>query len=84
VAVADDGYMVADAILFGFEDDEWSLVGTPVAPSWVAYKAETGDYDVEVIRDEPTHVNPLGRRTCRFQLNGPATKAIVERGRQGA
>jgi Aminomethyltransferase folate-binding domain len=32
LAVNHDGYVIADAILFGFDDDHYSLVGTPVAP----------------------------------------------------
>jgi vanillate/3-O-methylgallate O-demethylase len=78
LAVNEDGYVVADAILFGFSDDEWVLVGTPIAPNWVAYHAETGDYDVEVVRDHFTPANPTGRLTFRYQLNGPKTQAIVE------
>jgi vanillate/3-O-methylgallate O-demethylase len=84
VGVNEDGYIVSDAILFGFADDEWVLVGTPVAPHWVAYHAETGGYDVEVVRDEAAAFNPRGRLTFRFQLNGPATQAIVEGAHGGA
>ena len=83
VAVTEDGYVVADAILFGFADDEWALVGTPIAPNWVAYHAETGGYDVEIVRDERTPANPTGRLTFRYQLNGPATQKIVERAHGG-
>ena len=83
VAVNEDGYVVSDAILFGFADDEWVLVGTPVAPHWVAHHAEAGGYDVEIVRDEMTPINPAGRRTFRFQLNGPATQSIIERAHGG-
>ncbi|ROQ60123.1 syringate O-demethylase/vanillate/3-O-methylgallate O-demethylase [Streptomyces sp. 840.1] len=79
VACNHDGYFVGDAILFGFEDDEFSLVGRPVAPNWVAFQAETGQYRVTVTRDERSIANDGRRLTFRFQLNGPATHRIVEK-----
>ncbi|KMO83802.1 aminomethyltransferase family protein [Mycolicibacterium chlorophenolicum] len=75
-----DGYVIADAIVFGMEDDTYSIVGTPVAPNWVEYHAETGNYDVEVTRDNhniPGVHRP--RLSFRYQLNGPATRDIVEK-----
>jgi glycine cleavage system aminomethyltransferase T len=83
VACNYDGYVISDAILFGFADDEYSLVGTPVAPNWVAFHAETGGYDVQVRRDERTVDNGGRRLTFRYQLNGPATHAILEKARGG-
>ena len=84
LAVNHDGHVIGDAILFGFDDDHYSLVGTPVAPNWVAYHAETGDYDVEIIRDERTPANPDQERlTFRYQLNGPATENIVAKAHGG-
>ena len=84
LAVSPDGYVIADAILFGFDDDHYSLVGTPVAPNWVAYQAEAGGYDVEVTRDERTPANPNQERlTFRYQLNGPATGDIVAKAHGG-
>lgn len=79
VACNHDGYLISDAILFGFEDDEFSVVGTPAAPNWVQFNAETGDYDVEVTRDERSEANPNPRLTFRYQLNGPATQKILEK-----
>lgn len=84
LAVGHDGHVIADAILFGFDDDHYSLVGTPVAPNWVAYHAETGGYNVEVTRDERTPANPDAERlTFRYQLNGPATGEIVAKAHGG-
>ncbi|MFD5723353.1 aminomethyl transferase family protein [Streptomyces sp. NPDC127036] len=79
VACNHDGYFIGDAILFAFEDDEFSLVGRPVAPNWAAFHAETGNYRVSVTRDERSVANEGKRLTFRFQLNGPATHAIVEK-----
>jgi vanillate/3-O-methylgallate O-demethylase len=79
VACNYDGYVIGDAILFGFEDDEYSLVGRPVAPNWVAFMAETGDYDVKITRDDRTVDNTGKRLTFRYNLNGPTTQKIIER-----
>jgi glycine cleavage system aminomethyltransferase T len=79
IACNPDGYFIGDAILFGFENDEFSLVGRPVAPNWAAFHAETGDYRVTVTRDERSVANNGKRLTFRYQLNGPATHKIVEK-----
>lgn len=79
IAVNYDGYVIGDAILFAFEDDEFSLVGRPVTPNWVAFHAETGGYDVTVTRDERSVENGGRRLTFRYQLNGPATQKIIEK-----
>jgi glycine cleavage system aminomethyltransferase T len=83
VACNYDGYVIGDAILFGLDDDEFSLVGTPPAPDWVAFHAETGGYDVEVTRDMPTVFNPDGRLTFRYQIQGPNALKIVEQAAAG-
>ncbi|GAW47932.1 MULTISPECIES: aminomethyltransferase family protein [unclassified Nocardioides] len=79
VAVNYDGYLIGDAILFAFEDDEFSLVGRPTIPNWVAFHAETGNYNVAVTRDERSVENAGRRLTFRYQLNGPATQKIIDK-----
>ena len=79
-----DGYLIGDAIQFGLDDDEFSLVGAPFVPDWVAYRTETGGYDVDVRRDERTLANPGGRRVYRYQLQGPNALEIVEQGSGGS
>lgn len=83
VAVNYDGYMISDAILFGLEDDEVNIVGTPLAANWVQFHAETGGYDVQVTRDERTVENPLRRFTYRYELTGPNTLKILEKAHGG-
>jgi vanillate/3-O-methylgallate O-demethylase len=79
VACNAEGYVVGDAILFGLQDDEYSLVGRPAAPNWVAYHAETGGYDVTVRRDERSVANSGRRSTFRYQLQGPAALKVIEK-----
>jgi vanillate/3-O-methylgallate O-demethylase len=79
VACSPDGYMIGTAVLFGLEDEEASLVGPAGAANWVQYQAETGDYDVEVSRDERTRDSGAGRLTYRYEIEGPATAAILDK-----
>jgi vanillate/3-O-methylgallate O-demethylase len=83
VACNYDGYVISDAILFAFEDDEFSLVGRPATPNWVAFHAETGGYDVKVTRDERSVANSGRRLTFRYQLQGPNALKIIEKAHGG-
>jgi len=84
ITVSPDGHMIGDAILFGHEEDECSVVGGPFASDWLSYHAETGGYDVEVVRDEAILFNKTGRRLLfRYQLQGPAALQIVEKASDG-
>jgi vanillate/3-O-methylgallate O-demethylase len=80
-----DGYVIGDAILFHLEKNRVRLVGRPSAHNWVQYLAETGDYDVEVSRDERTAVNPTGRRELyRFQVQGPTALDVLKKANGGS
>lgn len=84
VTVNEDGQHIADAIVFGWSDTEYSMVGTPAAANWVSYQAEKGGYDVEIERDEAILANKTGRRlTFRYQLQGPAALKVVEKAAAG-
>src|SRR5687768_900834 len=84
VACNHDGHVIGDGILFFLEEDKVRLVGRPSAHNWVQYHAETGDYDVQVQRDERTAVNPTGgRELYRFQLQGPTAPGILEAATDG-
>ncbi len=74
-----DGYVIGDAILFHLEQNKVRLVGRPSAHNWLQYHAETGDFDVQVSRDERTAVNPTGgRELYRFQVQGPTAMQVLE------
>jgi vanillate/3-O-methylgallate O-demethylase len=84
VACNPDGYVIGDAILFHLDEGRLRLVGRPSAHNWVQYHAETGDYDVELRRDERTAANPSGRRELyRFQLQGPTALELLEKVTRG-
>ena len=80
VGVGPDGMFIGDMILFGLEDDVYSLVGGNIIANWVEFIAQRDNYDVEVDVDAPTMFNPTGRRKLwRYQLNGPLTQDVVEK-----
>src|SRR5579862_97001 len=84
VACTPDGYVIGDAILFFLDENRVRLVGRPSAHNWVQFHAETGDYDVQIDRDERTAVNPTGRRELyRFQVQGPTARDVLAKANGG-
>jgi vanillate/3-O-methylgallate O-demethylase len=85
VACNPDGYVIGDAILFFLAENRVLLVGRPSAHNWVQFHAETGDYDVQLERDERTAVNPTGRRKLyRFQVQGPTALDVLAKANGGS
>lgn len=79
-----DGYVIGDAILFGLEDDAVNIVGRPTVPNWVQFHADTGGYNVTVVRDERTADNPnKPRLTYRYEVQGPNAMKILEKVNEG-
>ena len=78
VCCSEEGYVIGDAILFGLAQNRVNISGRPSIPNWVAYHAETGDYDVNVSRDNRAVQNTGERQTYRFQVQGPNAVAILE------
>ncbi len=72
-----DGYVIGDAILFGLEDHKVSIVNRPAAGNWVEFHAKTGDYDVQVSRDDRSLVNLEQRKLYRYQVQGPNAPQIL-------
>jgi vanillate/3-O-methylgallate O-demethylase len=79
VACNHEGYVIADAILMVFADDEAALIGRAATPHWVAYQAEKGGYDVEVTRDYQSSMNTRPRKLFRYQVQGPQSLKVVEK-----
>ena len=82
VCCNEEGYVIGDAILFGLEENKVNISGRPSAPNWVAYHAETGDYDVTVTRDIRSVEGGL-RKTFRYQIQGPNAMEIIEAAADG-
>ena len=65
VGCNEEGYVIGDAVLFGLDEDEVSLVGPPMISRWMQYQATVGDYDVGIRPDEMSLINAEGRRLFR-------------------
>ena len=83
VACNEDGYLTGDAIVFGWSDHRYSLVGIPGLSNWVQSHAEQGGYDVEITRDERVLDNQGRRLLFRYQLQGPLAWEIVQKAHGG-
>jgi vanillate/3-O-methylgallate O-demethylase len=79
VACNYDGYVIGDAILFYLSENHLSLVGRPSALNWVQYHIEKGGYSATAQRDERSAVNRTGRKTYRFQVQGPNALKVMEK-----
>jgi vanillate/3-O-methylgallate O-demethylase len=84
VPVNEDGYVIGDGILFRESQDEFLFVGRAPAGNWLRFHGETGGYrnlDIETDRRSP--MNPMGqpvkRKYCRFQIQGPNAWAIIDK-----
>lgn len=78
VACNPDGDVIGDAILFGHRENKVSVVGRPSVPNWVHFQAESGGFDVEVIRDERTVSNDGQRLIYRYQIQGPNALDLIK------
>jgi vanillate/3-O-methylgallate O-demethylase len=77
VACTPRGHIIGDSILYRPGEESFELVSGMQVLDWVHYHAETGDYDVEVVRDNDSTDNVTGRRVrFRFQIDGPTAGEI--------
>jgi len=55
------------------------MVGRAPVLNWVTFHAQTGDYEVEVERDERSAMRTDGRRrSYRFQIQGPRAMDVID------
>nr|WP_255682202.1 hypothetical protein [Luteimonas sp. BDR2-5] len=76
-----DGQVIGDVVLCYLDKDLFNLIGRPAVHNWVQYHAETGGYDVTCERDErsASRVDPVARKTYRYQIQGPNAMKIMTR-----
>ncbi|OBJ83313.1 glycine cleavage system protein T [Mycobacterium sp. 1245852.3] len=83
VAVNPHGHVIGDGILFRLAKDEFVCVGRAPLSNWLAFRAESGGYDVEVRLDERSPMRPYGnavhRELWRLQIQGPTAWPIIEK-----
>jgi vanillate/3-O-methylgallate O-demethylase len=79
-----DGFLISDAIIFGYAEDDVLVVGRPVVPNWLQFNAERGNYDVDVQIDHlRAHDATNLRPHYRFEVQGPNAMAILEEVNEG-
>ena len=79
VAVAPDGHLIGDAILFHLDEGSFDLVGHPMVIDWVTFHLDRGDYQATAERDDNSIVRRSGPpRLYRYELQGPTAPAIIE------
>jgi vanillate/3-O-methylgallate O-demethylase len=78
-----DGHVIGDGILFHLEENNVLFVGRAPSANWIEYHAETGGYDVEIVKDDRSPGNPKGQavtRICyRYQIQGPKAWDVIEK-----
>jgi vanillate/3-O-methylgallate O-demethylase len=77
------GHVIGDGILFYLAEEEFVYVGRAPAANWLMFHAETGGYDVEIVKDDRSPSRPMGkpvkRISWRFQIQGPNAWNIIEK-----
>jgi len=79
VACNHNGHVIGDAILFYLDENRFNLVGRPPAHNWVQYNLETRGYKASAERDERSAANRAGRKSFRYQIQGPNALRIMEK-----
>jgi len=77
------GHVIGDGILFWLAEREFVYVGRAPAANWLMFHAETGGYDVQIVKDDRSPSRPMGkpvkRVNWRFQIQGPRAWEIIEK-----
>jgi vanillate/3-O-methylgallate O-demethylase len=78
-----DGYVIGDGILFHLDENKLVFVGRMPAANWIQFHAETGDYDVTVVKDDRSPSRPMGKPVARinyrYQIQGPNAEQLIEK-----
>ncbi len=81
-----DGYVIGDVVLCYLAKNKFNLIGRPSVANWVSYHALTGKnpatgkkWNVKLVRDDRSadRKNPHGRKTYRYQLQGPNAMKVM-------
>lgn len=88
VPVSYDGHVIGDGILFHLSPNKYVFVGRAPSANWIMFHAETGGFDVQIVKDDRSPSRPMGkpvvRQYYRYQIQGPNAKAIIEELNGGA
>jgi vanillate/3-O-methylgallate O-demethylase len=83
VPCSHDGYVIGDGILFHLEQNKLVFVGRAPTANWIEFHAETGGYDLKIVKDDRspsiTRGRAINRISYRFQIQGPNAKQVIEK-----
>ena len=83
VPTASNGGVIGDGILFHLDDEEFLYVGRSPAANWLTWRAEDGDYKVDLTMDRRSPSRPYGhevkREFWRYQIQGPRAWEVIEK-----
>ena len=65
------GHVIGDGIIFHLAEEEFVYVGRAPAANWLMFNAETGGYDVDILKDDPLAVAADGQAGQARQLALP-------------
>jgi glycine cleavage system aminomethyltransferase T len=77
VAASEEGFLIGDNILFRNDEEEFQAVGIPPSINWLQFQAETGGYDVELSRDNPSYARIGDPVVYRYQVQGPGALDVI-------
>jgi glycine cleavage system aminomethyltransferase T len=80
IACNPHGDTIGDGILFHLDNEEFVLIGAPIAPDWVQYHFETGDYDASATRQGSAIELPEGEDPAyfRYEVQGPNALDLID------
>ncbi|NWG52623.1 MAG: aminomethyl transferase family protein [Hydrogenophilaceae bacterium] len=77
------GHVIGDGILFHLEEQKYVFVGRAPSANWLMYHAETGGYDVSIVKDDRSPSRPMGkpvvRKNYRYQIQGPNAEKLIHK-----
>lgn len=77
------GHVIGDGILFHLAENDLVFVGRAPSANWIMFHAETGGYDVDIVKDDRSPSMPMGRpvtrKNYRFQIQGPNAQQVIEK-----
>ncbi|HJQ15863.1 MAG TPA: aminomethyl transferase family protein [Allosphingosinicella sp.] len=77
VAVAPDGNMIGDAIMFREAEDFLRVVGAPSAIDWLQFQSQRDSYDMTAAIEHSSAIVPGPRDVFRLQIQGPNALGLM-------
>lgn len=72
------GQVIGECVLTRLGEEEFELCSGMYFLNWIRYQAGISGFDLKVVYDAPTALNPNGRRLFRFGMDGPNAEKIFQ------